>query len=108
MRMPLLSYFTAVGAVLVGLLFWVSSEIEPESLSLKTSQIVGLPKPFKAPPEARQYKITGVNFAAEYQRRPTRSTKIVDAAPRMKMASKYSTPTGNRLAEYPHSSLSIH
>ena len=47
MRMPLLHYFVVVGSVLVGLLFWISNEIEPNSSPLKTSQVVGVPRPFK-------------------------------------------------------------
>ena len=47
MRMPLLHYFVVVGSVLVGLLFWISNEIEPNSSPLKTSQVIGVPRPFK-------------------------------------------------------------
>jgi len=37
------------------LLFWLSSAIEPErAVALKTSQTIGIPKPFKALPEKTQ------------------------------------------------------
>jgi hypothetical protein len=62
MRMPIFSYFIVMGTVLVGLLFWVSNEIDPNSVPLKTSQVVGVPRPFKATrPEPI---LTAVNFAA--------------------------------------------
>ena len=63
MRMPIFSYFIVMGTVLIGLLFCVSNEIEPNSLPFKTSQMVGIPKPYKARPEVSQYTITNVNFA---------------------------------------------
>ena len=47
MRMPILSYFLSVGIILFGGL--VSSRLE--SRPLPVSQTVGLPAPFKAPPE---------------------------------------------------------
>jgi len=63
--MPILSYFMIVGSVLAGLLFWLSSAIEPErAVALKTSQTIGIPKPFKALPEANP-TITSVNIAAK-------------------------------------------
>ena len=64
MRMPLLRYFMVVGSVLVGLLFWVSNESEPNSSSLKTSQVVGVPRPFKATRPELMPDLTTVNFAA--------------------------------------------
>jgi hypothetical protein len=64
MRMPILSYFLVIGTALVGLLFLVSHEIEP-SRPLGVSQMVGVPPPFKAPPEEPHSRITATNFAAE-------------------------------------------
>ena len=64
MRMPLLRYFMVVGSVLVGLLFWVSNESEPNSSPLKTSQVVGVPRPFKATRPELMPDLTAVNFAA--------------------------------------------
>jgi hypothetical protein len=63
-RMPLLHYFVVVGSVLVGLLFWISNEIEPNSSPLKTSQVVGVPRPFKATRPELMPDLTAVNFAA--------------------------------------------
>jgi hypothetical protein len=51
MRMPVLSYFLAVGSVLFAILTFVSSEIDPNISAIHVSQIVGVPAPFKAPPE---------------------------------------------------------
>ena len=62
MRMPLLRYFMVVGSVLVGLLFWVSKESEP--MPIKTSQVVGVPRPFKATRPELMPDLTAVNFAA--------------------------------------------
>jgi hypothetical protein len=52
MRMPILSYFLVVGIALFGGLVLVSSELE--SKPLPVSQRIGLPAPFKAPPENTQ------------------------------------------------------
>ena len=64
MRMPIFSYFIVMGTVLVGLLFWVSNEIDPNSVPLKTSQVVGVPRPFKATRPEPMRDLTAVNFAA--------------------------------------------
>jgi len=109
MRMPILSYFLVTGTVLVGLMIWAGSEAEPNSPALKTSQIVGLPKPFKAPPETSQHRITGVNFAAERDPPAPKPVKAAEAPRKQKVSSKYSKmPTWNWLAEYPYSRLSVH
>ena len=73
MRMPILSYFLVVGSVLMGLLVWASNAIGSTG-SLKVSQMVGLPAPFKAPPDEALPRISTVNFAAEH---PT--TKSIQA-----------------------------
>jgi hypothetical protein len=52
-----------MGTVLVGLLFWVSNEIDPNSVPLKTSQVVGVPT-FKATHPEPMRDLTAVNFAA--------------------------------------------
>jgi hypothetical protein len=52
MRMPILSYFLVVGILLFGGLVLVSSRLE--SKPLPVSQTIGLPAPFKAPPEDTQ------------------------------------------------------
>jgi hypothetical protein len=62
-RMPLLRYFMVVGSVLVGLLFWVSNESEPNSSPIKTSQVVGVPRPFKATRPELMPDLTALNFA---------------------------------------------
>ena len=49
MRMPILSYFLVIGAVVFGGLILVSSQLE--SKPLPVSQRVGVPPPFKAPPD---------------------------------------------------------
>ena len=53
MRMPILSYFLAVGNVLFAILTVVSSEIDPNISAIHVSQMVGIPSPFKAPPEGQ-------------------------------------------------------
>jgi hypothetical protein len=52
MRMPILSYFLAVGSVLFAILTFVSREIDPNISAIHVSQMVGVLAPFKAPPEA--------------------------------------------------------
>jgi hypothetical protein len=107
MRMPLFSYFTIVGTILLGLLIWLGNEMEPNSV-LKTSQVVGVPKPFKAEPERPQGRVTGTNFAAAYARPAPKPVKAADAAHKETISSRSKTPAWNRLAEYPHDNLSIH
>ena len=63
MRMPIVSYFIVVGAVLTGLLIWFGDDGELERAPLRTSQQIGIPKPFKGKPESMP-DITTVNFAA--------------------------------------------
>lgn len=60
MRMPILSYFLIVGTALFGVLTLVSNRIEPKPLPV--TQTIGLPPPYKAPPEAAP---NTVNFASE-------------------------------------------
>lgn len=84
MRMPILSYFLFVGTALVGLLFLVSAEIEPNSSPLKVSQMVGVPAPFKALPEELHSRISATNFAVEYERSVGMPVQAVDAAPKQR------------------------
>jgi hypothetical protein len=104
MRMPVLSYFLVAGTSLIGLLFWASNRLDPNSVPIKTSQTVGLPAPFKAPPEQSRYKIDGVNFAATKEHAVTDPTQPVKQTAKQKANSKPSkVPTWNRLAESPQS-----
>ena len=63
MRMPILSYFLVIGAVLFGGLFLVSSQLE--SKPLLVSQKIGLPPPFKALSDETQSPTSGVDSTAE-------------------------------------------
>lgn len=65
MRMPIRSYFLFVGTALVGLLFLASTEIELNNSPLKVSQMIGVPAPFKALPEAPRSTMNAANFAVE-------------------------------------------
>src|SRR5262245_35654059 len=78
MRMPIFSYFLVMGTVLAGLIIWLGSETQSNDSALKTSQVVGLPKPFKPPPEPAPYRITGVNFAAGREAPATKTTKAAE------------------------------
>jgi len=60
MRMPLLSYFLVAGTALLGALVLVGNKLEPRPLPV--SQMVGVPMPFKAPPEDAQSRTSSVNF----------------------------------------------
>ena len=107
MRMPILSYFIVAGTALVALLFWVSNGLDPNNSPIKTSQIVGVPEPFKAQPEQPQYKVDNVNFAAEPPVvKPTQASAPIAKQKAMSRSSK--TPTWNRLAESPHDDRSVH
>jgi hypothetical protein len=65
--MPIFSYFLVVGAVLTGLLIWLGDDGDLQSAPMRTSQQVGMPKPFKGQPET-MVDITNVNFAAPHER----------------------------------------
>jgi len=105
-----------MGSVLVGLLLWSGNETVSTDAAVKTSQTVGLPKPFKAPRDTSQLKLTGVNFAAERESPSVaKPAKTADAPRKPKIVSRYSSskhpspmPTWNRMAEYPYDRLSIH
>jgi hypothetical protein len=63
MRMPILSYFLVAGIVLFGGLILVSSQLE--SKPLPVSQRIGVPPPFKAPPNETQSPTSGVDSTDE-------------------------------------------
>src|SRR5215475_2413505 len=109
MRMPILSYFIVAGTTLFALLFWLSNGLDPNSSPIRTSQIVGVPEPFKAQPEEPRYKVDNVNFAAEQEPpviNPAQSTAPTAKQKATNRSSK--TPTWNRLAESPHDLRSVH
>jgi hypothetical protein len=51
MRMPILSYFLVAGSALFCILTVASTQIDQNISAVHVSQMVGLPAPFKAPPE---------------------------------------------------------
>jgi hypothetical protein len=107
--MPILPYFVLAGAALGGLLFWVSNGLDQNGSPIKTSQMIGVPEPFKAQPEQPLYKIDGVNFAAEQEHSVTNPVPTAEPAARQKTTSKPSkVPMWNRFAESPHDNLSVH
>ena len=63
MRMPLLAYFLVMGIILFSGLVLVSSQLE--SKPLPVSQRIGIPPPFKAPPDANGSLTSTPNSAAE-------------------------------------------
>jgi hypothetical protein len=111
MRMPIVSYFIVVGSALVGLLLWVGDAAVPTDTAVKTSQTVGLPKPFKAPRDTSQLRPTGANFAAERESPPVaKPAKTVEAPRKPKVLARHPPrmPAWNQLAEYPYDRLSVH
>ena len=60
MRMPILSYFLVAGTLLFGVLVLVGNKLEPKPLPV--SQMVGVPAPFKAPPEDVQARTSAVKL----------------------------------------------
>lgn len=114
MRMPILSYVLIVGTALLGLLFLLGNDGDPGESALKTSQLVGVPKPFKALPEAKLGPLMGVNFAAQREAprdRRAKSAKVADTPARQrtrKADSMAPTPVWKRFAESPQDNLAIH
>jgi len=117
MRMPIFSYFVVVGAVLTGLLIWFGDDGELASAPLRTSQQVGIPKPFKGQPETMP-DISAVNFAAtrespaaERERPPEKPAKVAaQPKPRQKTVVRtWQSPAQNWVAaDYGHGTLGIH
>jgi len=60
MKMPILSYFLVAGTILFGGLVLLSSHLEFKPLPV--SQMIGVPQPFKAPPEGGQSTTSTQNF----------------------------------------------
>jgi hypothetical protein len=114
MRMPIFSYFLVTGTVLAGLLVWLGGETRPSDSALKTSQAVGLPKPYKALPDTSPYRVTGVNFAAGREAQAAKPAKAAEKPEvhvrRQKVANKYypKVPTWNHFAEYAYDRFGIH
>jgi len=114
MRMPIFSYFLVTGTVLAGLLIWLGGETQSNDSALKTSQVVGLPKPFKPPPETSPYRVTGVNFAAGRDAQAMKPAKAAEKPEvpvrRQKVTHKYypKAPTWGRFAEYAYDRFGIH
>ena len=108
MRMPILSYFVFIGAALVGLLFWLGDAIEPRALPFTSSQMVGLPKPYKAPPEYYSDKKPELaQSEAELPAlQPTKPVKVAHKKKTTKLAEK--TLVRERHAEYPRNNEIIH
>ena len=123
MRMPIFSYFLVVGAVLTGLLIWLGDDGDLQSAPMRTSQQVGMPKPFKGQPET-MVDITNVNFAAarerpaaEHDRAQEKSTKAAaEPKPRQKPKAvartwqpnwqpSWEPAARNSFAAYPHDNL---
>jgi hypothetical protein len=66
MRMPLFSYFVAMGLTLTLALLYISDHIEPLGSPIPTSPIGGMTRQFTPEPERSPYAITATNFAAPY------------------------------------------
>jgi hypothetical protein len=116
MRMPIFSYFIVVGTALLGLLFWWTNGIDhTDGSAVQTSQVIGVPKPFKASPELPQYRVTGVNFAVPYKRPARADAYVVQAKKAVKTAEaapKYARknwddPPRNLFAEFPRDLLNV-
>lgn len=111
MRMPIFSYFIVAGMALLGLLFWWTNGVDHADGSVvQTSQVIGVPKPFRASPELPQYQVTGVNFAVPYERpaKGKKTVKSAEAAPKQKKVRKnWDDAPRNLFAEFPHDLLSI-
>ena len=121
MRMPIFSYFIVVGAVLTGLLMWLGDDGDLQSAPLRTSQQVGMPKPFKGKPET-MVDITHANFAAPHERasaeRASEKPAKVAAEPKPRHKPKavartwqpgwqpsWEPAARNSFASYPHDNL---
>lgn len=118
MRMPLFSYFVVMGLTLTLSLIYISDRIEPRGSPVRTSQIVGIAKPFKPEPERSPYAITGSNFAAAYkpasarpahELKPTRRADLLPQQQPADNAEARRVPSWKHIAQNPIAALmSIH
>lgn len=96
---------------LLGLLFWWTNGVDyADGSAVHTSQVIGVPKPFRASPELPQYRLTGVNFAVPYERpaKGKKAVKSAEVAPKQQKARKnWDDAPRNLFAEFPHDLLSI-
>jgi hypothetical protein len=109
MRMPLLSYFFVVGSALLGLLLLLDNGTQPSAPPVRTSQVVGVPEPFKAAPEP-PLDLRNANFAAEYHR-PAKAAAAPEPPKKRKSAgAPAAEPRATRksFAEYAHDNIGIH
>ncbi len=97
MRMPIFSYFLVVGAMLTGLLIWLGDDGDLQSAPMRTSQQVGMPKPFKGQPET-MVDITNVNFAAARERPATEPDRAQEKSAK---AAAEPRPTNNASIKCP-------
>ena len=114
MRMPLFSYFVVMGLTLTLALIYISDRIEPRGAPVRTSQIVGIAKPFKPEPERSTYTITGSNFAAAYKPASARAAhepkpaRRTDPLPQQQSADKAEArhvPSWKHIAQNPTAPL---
>ena len=108
MRMPIFSYFVVVGVALLGLLIWLGDAMEPRALPFTSSQMVGLPKPYKAPPEYTSNRQP--ELALSDSEFPAPQSKRQVQAGHKKKTTKIAEDTigRERYAEYPHNNETIH
>ena len=106
MRMPVLSYFAVMGAGLLAVLVWFGNTIQPGGAPIATTQMVGLPQPYKAPPTPPPEATPALTLAMAPMplARPAKAI-----ASHQKTAKKVvvKAPVRNRLAEYPHRYLNV-
>ncbi len=107
MRMPVLSYFFFTGAGLLAGLFLLSSLVTPGGAPIETTQVVGLPQPYKAPPSPPPAAEPMPQLALTTAPMPVaRPVKLL--ASRQKAAKKVvKLPARSRFAEYPHGFLNF-
>ena len=108
MRMPIFSYFVVVGVALLGLLIWLGDAMEPRALPFISSQMVGLPKPYKAPPEYASNRQPELALS-DSELPATQSKRQVQAVHKKKTTKIAEDTVGReRYAEYPHNNEAIH
>jgi hypothetical protein len=104
MRMPILSYFAVIGAGLLAALVWFGNTIEPSGAPIATTQMVGLPQPYKTPPTPPP-EATPALALAMAPMPVARPEKVI--ASHQKTAKKVVMPVRKRFAEYPYRYLNI-
>jgi hypothetical protein len=87
---PIISYFLVIGASLVGFLFLIDANLKTGPSPIRTSQVSGMPAPFKAPPRILEAPVPAYSV-------PNFKPKVVKVQPTQAFAKVLERPQKRRV-----------